>query len=229
MSVADIVINNGGSDQTISVSDTTPMSTRAQDATAAINAAFPATPTFKVIWGFKIVAGYNDELIFAANLNGTATNVTAYIVAQDYASGAALATGVQTAMREAEAAARLPGGIRVWITVTYSETTGKFNFAWEQVQATVSQFIIRGSGGAANYTRTASSRSASSRASTSRARARAATSTGTTRSGSTASSSRSAGSGARCVSPTPPSPPSPSSGSPTRRTRRSARTSATAK
>ena len=86
MATADLVIGNGVSNQTISVSDSTPMIQRAQDATAAINAAFPSTPTFKVVWGFRIVAGFNDSLTHAANLNGTATNVTATIAAGNYAS-----------------------------------------------------------------------------------------------------------------------------------------------
>jgi hypothetical protein len=143
MATADLVIGNGVSNQTIAVTDSTPMSQRAIDATAAINAAFPSTPTFKVIWGFKIVAGFNDSLTHAANLNGTATNVTATIPVGDYASGDALAAVVQTAMQAAEDA--FPGGKRVDITVTYNSGTGKFNWAWTQVRATISQFIVRGS------------------------------------------------------------------------------------
>jgi len=49
MAAANLVIGNGVSNQTISVSDTTPMSQRAQDAATAINAVFPSTPTFKGI------------------------------------------------------------------------------------------------------------------------------------------------------------------------------------
>jgi hypothetical protein len=141
MATLDIVIGNGVSNLVIAVSDTTPMIQRAQDATAAINTAFGVT-TFKVIWGFRIVAGFNDELRHAANLNGTATNVISIIPAANYASGAALATAMQTVMQAAEDA--FAGGKRVDIVCTYNETSGKFNWAWTQVRATISQFIIRG-------------------------------------------------------------------------------------
>jgi hypothetical protein len=144
MATADLVIGNGITNKTISVSDSTPMIQRAQDATTAILAAFaPSTQTFKVVWGFRIVAGFNDRIIHAANLNGTATNVTTDIPAGNYTSGAALAATIQTAMQATEDA--FAGGKRVNITVTYNSGTGKFNWAWTEVRATISQFIIRGS------------------------------------------------------------------------------------
>jgi len=141
MATADLVIGNGVVNHTIAVSDTTPMIQRAQDATAAINAAFGLT-TFKVIWGFRVVAGFNDEIRHAANLNGTATNVIGIIAPGNYTSGAAFAAAVQTAMQTAEDA--FAGGKRVDIIVTYNEGTGKLNWAWTEVRATISQFIIRG-------------------------------------------------------------------------------------
>jgi ribosomal protein S11 len=147
MPTANLVIGNGVSNNTIAVEDTTPMIQRAQDATADINASFGVT-TFKVVWGFRIVAGFNDTIVHAANLNGTATNVTGTIAAGEYASGAALAAAIQTAMQAAEDA--FPGGKRVNISVTYTGGN-KFNWAWTEVRTTISQFFVRG---VVDYTKT---------------------------------------------------------------------------
>lgn len=143
MANADLVIGNGLSNLTISVSDSTPMMTRAQDATTAILAAFsPSTQTFKVTWGFMIVAGFNDTLIHAFNLNGSATNVSTTIPAGDYTSGGALAAAITAAQTASEAL--FSGGARGTISCTYDEGTGKFSWTWTELRATISQFIIRG-------------------------------------------------------------------------------------
>ncbi len=142
MATATISMDDGITTKSVTVSDTTPMIQRAQDATSAINTACSFSDgRMKVIWSFRIVAGFNDRIEFAANLNGTATNVNCTIPADNYTSGAALAAAMQTAMQAAEDA--FAGGKRVDITVTYTGGN-KFNFAWVQVRATISQFIIRG-------------------------------------------------------------------------------------
>ncbi len=155
MATAVIRMSDGITQKDVTVSDTTPMIQRAVDAAAAINTAYSISDgRFKVIWSFRIAAGFNDRIEFAANLNGSANNINCTIPADNYTSGAALASAIQTAMQAAEDA--FPGGKRVDITVTYTGGN-KFNWAWTQVRATISQFIIRGSpsAGAGGYAATA--------------------------------------------------------------------------
>jgi hypothetical protein len=138
---ADFVLYDGVSTETIVVADSTPMTQRAVDTTTALNT-HSSTGHFRCSWGYGITASFNDAIEFAANLNGTATNVQAFIPAANYPTGAALAGAMTVAMQAAEDL--FSGGPRVTITVTYDEGTGLFNWAWVQLRATVSQFIIRG-------------------------------------------------------------------------------------
>ena len=153
MATLDIRLSDGVSIETIPVTDGTPMTQRAQDTTTALNT-HSSTGHFRCGWGYGITLAFNDAIEFAANLNGTATNVQAFIPAGNYATGAALATAMTTAMQAAENA--FPGGARVTITVTYVEGSGLFNWAWTELRATISQFIIRGtpSPSAGGYGRT---------------------------------------------------------------------------
>ncbi len=87
---------------------------------------------------------------YSFTFNGVSTNVTSTIAAGDYASGELLAVAIQTAMNNAEVG--FAGGARGSVAVTYDSGTGKFNWAWTQLRATVTAFIIRGS---VDHTKTA--------------------------------------------------------------------------
>lgn len=94
----------------------TNLTTLAQAAETAMHAAI-GTTTWRVVYGYEVKPNVSDEIIYAVNFSGSATNRTAIISPGVYVTGALFAEAVALALNTKEATEA--GGARVFFSATY--------------------------------------------------------------------------------------------------------------
>lgn len=125
----------------VAVSTYTSLEALAVAAETAMAAAIPSK-SWKVVWGFLIVPGRTDDLLYSVQVSGVATILAAKLRPGHYQAGADMAKEVARALNASEAA--VSGGPRGTFSCTYSAFTGRFKITFSPTAGGYQGFWIRG-------------------------------------------------------------------------------------